>query len=209
MTDSPQPTPLWRLPQQVRSRERFNRILDAAAQLFVEIGYESVTTDDIAARANTSVGGLYRFFPDKLVVFHALLDRYLNQLRGLSATLHTEEVTQLPLDIYINQLVDGFDQFVSANPAFRKVFVQSRLLSTTVEMNAAFNQEIAQQLSIYFAARNPDLEQSQTELIATISVEVASALDILAFSRDRAFQHQVLVETKKLLIAYLRQYIPD
>lgn len=209
MTDSPQQTPLWRLPQQVRSRERFNRILDAAAELFVEIGYESVTTDEIAARANTSVGGLYRFFPDKLVVFHALLDRYLNQLRGLSATLHSDEVTQLPLDIYINQLVDGFDQFVSANPAFRTVFVQSRLLSTTVEMNAAFNQEIAQQLTIYFAARNPDLEQSQRELIATISVEVASTLDILAFSRDRAFQHQVLAETKKLLIAYLRQYLPD
>lgn len=209
MTDSPQPTPLWRLPQQVRSRERFNRILDAAAELFVEIGYESVTTDEIAARANTSVGGLYRFFPDKLAVFHALLDRYLNQLRGLSATLHTEEVMQLPLDIYINQLVDGFDQFVSANPAFRTVFVQSRLISTTVEMNAAFNQEIAQQLTLYFAARNPDLEQSQRELLATISVEVASALDILAFSCDRAFQHQVLAETKKLLIAYLRQYIPD
>lgn len=209
MTDSPQQTPLWRLPQQVRSRERFNRILDAAAQLFVEIGYESVTTDEIAARANTSVGGLYRFFPDKLVVFHALLDRYLNQLRELSATLHTDEVTQLPLDIYINQLVDGFDQFVSANPAFRTVFVQSRLLSTTVEMNAAFNQEIAQQLTIYFAARNPALEQSQRDLIATITVEVASVLDILALSRDRAFQHQVLAETKKLLIAYLRQYLPD
>lgn len=209
MTDSPQKTPLWRLPQQVRSRERFNRILDAAAQLFVEIGYESVTTDEIAARANTSIGGLYRFFPDKLVVFHALLDRYLNQLRGLSATLHTEEVMQLPLDIYINQLVDGFDRFVSANPAFRTVFVQSRLLSTTVEMNAAFNQEIAQQLTIYFAARNPALEQSQRDLIATITVEVASVLDILALSRDRAFQHQVLVETKKLLIAYLRQYLPD
>ena len=149
------------------------------------------------------------FFPDKLVVFHALLDRYLNQLRELSATLHTDEVTQLPLDIYIYQLVDGFDRFVSANPAFRTVFVQSRLLSTTVEMNAAFNQEIAQQLTIYFAARNPALEQSQRDLIATITVEVASVLDILALSRDRAFQHQVLIETKKLLIAYLRQYLPD
>lgn len=209
MTDSPQQTPLWRLPQQARSRERFNRILDAAAELFVEIGYESVTTDEIAARANTSVGGFYRFFPDKLAVFHALLDRYFNQLRGLSATLHTDEVMQLPLDIYINQLVDGFAQFVSANPAFRTVFVQSRLISTTVQMNAAFNQEIAQQLSVYFAARNPALEQSQRELLATISVEVASALDILALSRDLVFQHQVLAETKKLLIAYLRQYLAD
>ena len=209
MTDSPQSTRIWRVPQQARSWERFHRILDAAADLFVEVGYESVTTDEIAARANTSVGGLYRFFPDKVAVFQALLDRYLNQLREMSAALHTEEAMQVPLDIYVNQLVDGFDQFVSTNPAFRTVFVQSRLIFITVAMSAAFYQELAQQFTIYFAARNPSLEESQRELIATISVEVACTLDILAVSRDRTFQHQVLGETKKLLIAYLRQYLPD
>jgi AcrR family transcriptional regulator len=209
MTDSPQSTPIWRVPQQARSWERFHWILDAAAELFVEIGYDSVTTDEIAARANTSVGGLYRFFPDKLAIFHALLDRYLNQLRELSAALHTEEAMQVTLDVYVNQLVDGFDQFVSANPGFSTVFVQSRLISTTVAMNAAFYQELAQQFTVYFAARNPSLEQSHRELIATVSVEAACALDILAVSRDRTFQQQVLTETKKLLIAYLGQYLQD
>jgi AcrR family transcriptional regulator len=209
MTDSSQSPPTWRVPQQARSWERFHHILDAAADLFVEIGYESVTTDEIAARANTSVGGLYRFFPDKVAVFHALLDRYLNRLRELASALHAEEAIQVPLDAYVNQLVDGFDQFVSANPGFRTVFVQSRLISTTVTMNEAFYQELAQQFAFYFAARNPALEQSHRELIATISVEVACALDILALSRDRSFQYQVLTETKKLLIAYLQQYFPD
>jgi len=61
MTEGPHQEQLRRLPQQARSRERFNRILDAAAELFAEIGYESATTDEIAKRANTSVGGLYRF----------------------------------------------------------------------------------------------------------------------------------------------------
>jgi AcrR family transcriptional regulator len=209
MTDSSRPTPIWRVPQQARSWERFHRILDAADQLFVEIGYESVTADEIAARADTSVGGLYRFFPDKLAVFHALLDRYLKQLRGLSVALHAKEAMQVPLDVYVNQLVDGFDHFVGTNPGFRTVFVQSRLISTTVTLNEAFYQELAQQFAVYFAAHNPALEQSQRELIATVSVEVACALDILALSRDRTFQHQVLTETKKLLIAYLQQYFSD
>lgn len=208
MTDSPHSIPIWRVPQQARSWERFHRILDAAAELFVEIGYESVTTDEIAARANTSVGGLYRFFPDKLAVFHALLDRYLNQLREVSAAHHTEEAMQVDLDVYVNQLVDEFDRFVSANPGFRTVFIQSRLISTTVAMSAAFYHELAQQFTVYFAARNPSLDRSQRELIATISVEVACTLDLLAVSRDRTFQHQVLTETKKLLIAYLGQYLP-
>jgi AcrR family transcriptional regulator len=209
MTDSSASTPLWRVPQQVRSWERFHRILDAAADLFVEIGYESVTTDHIAARANTSVGGLYRFFPDKVAVFQALLDRYLHRLREISAALHTEEGIQVPLDIYINQLVDEFDRFVTSNPGFGKVFVQSRLIPNTVAISAAFYQDLAQQFTIYVAAHNPTLEPSQRDLIATIAVEVACTLDILAASRDRTFQHQVLAETKKLLIAYLGQYFPE
>jgi AcrR family transcriptional regulator len=209
MADSSQAAPIWRIPQQARSWERFHRILDAAAELFVEVGYESVTTDDIAARADTSVGGLYRFFPDKVAVFHALLDRYLNQLRELSTVLHSEAAMQVPLEIYVNQLVDAFDQFVSANPGFRTVFVQSRLIPTTLAMNESFYQELAQQFSAYFAVRNPAVEKSRRELIASVSVEVACALDILALSRDRAFQEQILAETKSLLIAYLRQYFPD
>jgi AcrR family transcriptional regulator len=181
--------------------------LNAAAELFVELGYDSVTTDEIAARANTSVGGLYRFFPDKLALFQALLDRYFNQLRELFASLHTEQTMQLPLETYIGQLVDGFDQFVSANPAFRTVFRQSRLLAPTVAMHTAFNQEIAQQLAVFLARRNPALEPAQSQLLAIISVEVASSLDILALSGDRAFQYQVLAETKKLLVAYLKLYL--
>ncbi len=203
------PATLWRVPQQARSRQRFNQILDAAAELFVEIGYDSVTTDEIAVRANTSVGGLYRFFPDKLTIFHALLDRYLDRLKQLSVELHTEAAMQLPLDIYVSQLVDGFDLFVSANPAFRQMFVQSRLIPTTVAMYAAFNRELAQKVNLYLAVRNPALEQSHRELIATISVEVACALDILALSGDRDFQHRVLAETKQLTIAYLQLYCLD
>jgi AcrR family transcriptional regulator len=209
MPDSSLPVPGWRLPQQARSRARFDRILDAAAELFVEIGYESVTTDEIAARAETSVGGLYRFFPDKLAVFHALLDRYFNQLRELFATLHTDATMQLPLETYIGQFVDGFDQFATVNPAFRTVFVQSRLIPTTILMSQAFNQEIAQQIAVFFAIRNPALTADQRELLATISVEVASMLEMLSLSGDRTFQHQVLNETKKLLVVYLRQYLPD
>lgn len=209
MSDRSQQIPSWRTPKQARSRERFNRILDAAADLFLEVGYESVTTDEIAGRANTSVGGLYRFFPDKLAVFQALLDRYFMQLRKLFANLHTEETIELPLETYIGQLVDGYDRFVSNNPAYGIVFIQSRLILTTVAMTEAFNRDIARQLANFFAARNQALDSQQRELIATVCVEVASTLDLLALSGDRTFQERVLTETKKLLIAYLRPYLSD
>jgi AcrR family transcriptional regulator len=208
--DQDRQAPRWRLPKQARSRERFDRILDAAAALFAEVGYDVVTADEIAARADTSVGGLYRFFPDKLAVFHALADRYFNQLQKLFIALHTEETLQLPLEDYINHMIDTFDQFVVANPGYRAVFAQSRLIPTEIlSMDTSFNQATVHRLADFFAVRNPLLEPDQRNLIAIVSVEVGSVLDLLSLTRDLSFRQQILIETKKLLIAYLKQYFPD
>lgn len=207
MIEANLPEPRWRIPKQARSRDRFDRILDAAAKLFADRGFDSVTADEIAAQADTSVGGLYRFFPDKLAVFEALVDRYQNQLRDLFNALHSEEAMQMSIEAYIGELVNGFDRFVGENPAFRVVFVQSRLVSPEVlAMENAFNQEISQQLAAIFAKRNPKLDRAQADLLATVSVEVASGLEILSLTRDRAFQQQILNATKELLTAYLKPY---
>ena len=51
-----------RVPQQARSRERYNLILDSAARLFAEVGYEAATTNAIADVAGVSIGSLYQYF---------------------------------------------------------------------------------------------------------------------------------------------------
>jgi AcrR family transcriptional regulator len=41
------------------------RILDAAAEILEERGYEGVSTNRIAAAAEISPGSLYQYFPNK------------------------------------------------------------------------------------------------------------------------------------------------
>lgn len=60
---------------QVRTRERNQRILDAALSVFSTRGYRDAVVDDIAAAADTSKGGVYFHFPGKQAIFLALLDR--------------------------------------------------------------------------------------------------------------------------------------
>src|SRR5690242_20024053 len=72
-----------RVPTQDRSRLRLERILDAAAEVFSEVGIDAATTESIAARAGTSIGSLYQFFPNKRAVFYAIVARYGERVRGL------------------------------------------------------------------------------------------------------------------------------
>jgi TetR/AcrR family transcriptional regulator, fatty acid metabolism regulator protein len=66
---------------QLRSKERHQRILDAAAHVFSSKGYHGTLVDEIAAEAETSKGGVYFHFPNKQAIFLALLDRLADLLR--------------------------------------------------------------------------------------------------------------------------------
>jgi AcrR family transcriptional regulator len=51
---------------------RRQAILQAAADLFVQYGYEGASIADIAKRADVAVGSVYRQFPDKVALLSAL-----------------------------------------------------------------------------------------------------------------------------------------
>lgn len=68
-----------RPPQQLRSQETLDRILDAAEALVAEKGFEDTPVSEIVRRAGSSVGAFYTRFADKDALLHALYDRYLAQ----------------------------------------------------------------------------------------------------------------------------------
>ncbi|MGO9848711.1 MAG: TetR/AcrR family transcriptional regulator, partial [Methylocella sp.] len=63
-------------PQRSIGRERVAALMTAAAQVIQERGFDTATMAEIAARADTKIGSLYRFFPNKEVLGEALLQRY-------------------------------------------------------------------------------------------------------------------------------------
>jgi len=67
-------------PVQARSAARLTGLLDAAAAVVDEIGYERLTTAMVAERAGASIGTVYRYFPDRIVVLQGLSARLLSDL---------------------------------------------------------------------------------------------------------------------------------
>ena len=67
-------------PKQERSARRLAGFLQAAAELFSEIGFEATTMQAIADRSNSSIGALYNYFPDKQSVAATLLNQYAEEL---------------------------------------------------------------------------------------------------------------------------------
>lgn len=69
------------LPKSKKAREKFDRIITAADNLFYEKGYHKASVADITAAAEVAVGTFYLYFPDKLSLYHYILFDYQNRIK--------------------------------------------------------------------------------------------------------------------------------
>jgi len=72
------PAPLrWvKPPRQARTQQVLARLLDAAEALLAEKGFDDISVGEVASRADTSVGALYRRLHDKEGLLHGLHERF-------------------------------------------------------------------------------------------------------------------------------------
>jgi AcrR family transcriptional regulator len=79
--------PRFRPPQQTRSQETLDRILDAAERVLEEKSFTEATLAEIMERAGVTVGAFYRRFPDKDALLHLLDERFFHEMRTRADSL--------------------------------------------------------------------------------------------------------------------------
>jgi AcrR family transcriptional regulator len=77
--------------KQARSERTYHALLDAAAVVFGEAGYDAAQTPDIARRAGVSTGAFYRYFDDKRQIFLEVCAQRMEQsINEVAAQLQPE-----------------------------------------------------------------------------------------------------------------------
>lgn len=101
-----------------RERTR-NDILDAALEVFQQVGYEQCTMEEIATQAGFSTGALYNYFKNKQDIFNSATKRVFDDLVSqfdevLSRTIRFSD----GLDLLIDMSVGFAEQAASAKYRF-------------------------------------------------------------------------------------------
>lgn len=192
-----------RVPQREKGQRRVDAILKAAAGVFVESGYESATTNEIASRAKTSIGSLYQFFPNKEAILHAIVARHRKELAALIDSLLTFDTIRSPTPALVDRVMDALAGFDATHTGFQYIFLNSqaspRLAAAATELDA----EIVARVTGGYAIRFPALDPERRKLCAAITVTMIKALLSLAASTGAAARPQVLAEVKAVLSNYL------
>jgi AcrR family transcriptional regulator len=195
-----------RLPKQERGKQRVDKILEAAAEIFDEIGYEAATTHIIAARAGTAIGSLYQFFPDKLSIFHALEALHMGQVQAINTRLLSPQMAHLPLEQIIEEMVKTYADYFES-PMSRVVYVQYFVAPEIFRLfDENFNRGLIQSFAGWFRLCNPDLSVQKSELLAEVTHQSYNALLLIALRSEESHRKQLYAEIKDLLVAYLRPH---
>lgn len=168
---------LPRVPQQARSRQKRDAVLEAAVRLFQQRGYDTTTADDIAAEAQVSIGTFYSYFRNKRQVFLTLYNDCIQSIFELGiATLDFGDNPRAAIRATVDRAMRRDRLFYGLR------HVWAELLTRDAEI-AGFNQQFNQAIyaQILAAVRRvaaqgqtrPDLDIESTSWLITMLIDQA------------------------------------
>jgi len=113
---------MYKPPQQQRSRESLERILDAAESLIRERGFEAMTIAEVVERSGSSVGSLYARFRNKRGLLQAVQGRYVDRVETALAAAMAGS-TDDRLEDCVNRVVGHLCDYLLNDPKLFRAFI--------------------------------------------------------------------------------------
>jgi len=180
-------------------------LLDAAAAVVDEVGFDRLTTALVAEHAGSSIGTVYRYFPDRIALLQGLRDRAVQRYRIAVVEALRKGQPQKWWQA-IELATDAFVQEFRQEPGFRIIrFVDEQRVQgdTSDEYGMGF-----------YAAKLAEILADDYGLPAgedlnfrmAIAVQMGDALIDRAFLLDKNGDERFIVEAHAVVRAYLGSY---
>ena len=171
-----------REPQQERSIEKKNRIINAGYELFSEVGYYGTNTAEIAKRAGVSTGIVYGYFQDKRDILICVLEIYIEKV--------------------FEPILKAFDKF-TAPIDFNKIIPQIIDLTIKTHKKHAKMHEVLHSLAStdeavnsQFIALEDDITKKIADKLSSLGADIENSMEKIHFAMDiiQSFSHEYIYD---------------
>ncbi len=195
-------------PVQQRAKVTVELILDAAAALLEDKGIDGFNTNVLAERAGVAVRSVYRYFPNKLAVIVALVERNYLAWEG-------------PFESSLRVLADPNEEVIRAYCELIECWINHfgeqrggreirRAMAAVPELRAidlADGDVMARRIVDALRERGIETPVARLEMIVRMGVTTFDALFDDALLRHGEVSPEVIDEIELLLSSYLRNYL--
>jgi AcrR family transcriptional regulator len=190
-------------PKQKRGQQRVDALLNAASEVFAEVGFDNATTIMIAARANTSVGSLYQFFANKEAILKALVDRYVERASVVFAGMEVEAFPNMTLEQSIHIMLRPLKEFLRDNRDFQVIFATPMGSGFVAETIRAMDEGFLARTDAALALARPNLSAKDRRKYGLVCMVIMKALIGLAHQSDELSLDEVFEEMEHIFLRYL------
>jgi AcrR family transcriptional regulator len=189
-----------RKPVQGRSAGTVQQVFAATSALLCRMPLEDITTSLVAKEAGISVGGLYRFFPDKQSIIDAIAVRHMQDFKS---TL-LRSVAQLALadgPTFLSRVIDAYVAFLDERPDFRTIAL-GRHVSEQARKSQAEPDSGPAALVRWFLMKRLGVKSSgDLDLKLRVLIETGERLIAYAYAQPSVSERLRVISEMKLMLA--------
>ena len=194
-------------PSQQRSQLTVAALLKATAHILVKEGYESASTNRIAAAAGVSIGSLYQYFPSKEALVAAVVDRHMQEMLELLRAA-VDRVREQPVEAATRELVKVMIDAHRVDPRLHRALVEQVPRVGRLENVRAIDREAYTLIRAYLEAHRDELRVVDLDVASFVCVATVEALTHAAVvNRPEVLSDKSGVfadEVTRLVVGYLR-----
>jgi AcrR family transcriptional regulator len=164
-----------RVPRQERSQKMVERILDAAARVLVESGYQAASTNRIAREAAVSPGSVYQYFADKDAIVGAISRRIVEEFTTAMGPVLRESAAAPP-GLAVPTVLDGALAALHRQGALLRALVDHVPAAEQRRNLAAVRERLGDRVHLALAAGARDLRGADVDRRTWLIVELSQGL---------------------------------
>jgi AcrR family transcriptional regulator len=201
-----------RRPQQGRSKNRVESILEAALELIVEAGAEHLAMREVARRAGVPISSVYQYFPSKTAVLRELasanLKRVSAMLQGELAGLLVETGGRPTSAQAVDRLINAYYAHYRDDPGASAVWAGAQADPALRELDVVDTRRIAEFLTPAIMVNTSLDNRDSAFALALLLTEVTGSAARLALAVPSPLREQIVEKLKIMLTATLAAHVP-
>lgn len=193
-------------PQQARSRQMVDTLIEATARVLSQRGLDGTTTPAIAEAAGVSVGSLYQYFDGKDALIAALLEKLAGDLTGL-LDAEAQRVQALPLRETVQSAIRLTLTFMHSNEGLYLELARNWHRLPVEHVTDALEQYILEAGRLYFLAHQLEypIRDLPVRLFITYNSTLFTLVRLMSQAHRRLDQEAVVLGLTDMITGYLEQ----
>ena len=196
-----------RLPKQARSKAKVDAIVKAAALQLRNVGYEGLSTVDVAKQAGVSIGTLYQFFDNKDDLMQAIAEEHSAELSSFRTELFGADAVYVPAEILVSRTIDWLVDHNRRFPTFHQIFSGDWNESGLHDSSEDDMRFIVTDLAKIMRHHAPHVPEEKLYVGATVLVHITKGMFGLINSAEPDMQPTIIAEVKRMSLLYFNDVL--